>query len=39
MRFDVNSLVLGVKVLRPKEVCERLGINYTILRDYVREAT
>jgi putative resolvase len=25
-----------VKVLRPKEVCERLGISYTTLRDYVR---
>jgi len=23
-------------VLRPKEVCERLGISYTTLRDYVR---
>jgi putative resolvase len=25
-----------VEVLRPKEVCERLGISYTTLRDYVR---
>jgi len=23
-------------VLRPREVCERLGISYTTLRDYVR---
>ena len=23
-------------MLRPKEVCERLGISYTTLRDYVR---
>jgi putative resolvase len=27
---------LGVELLRPKEVCEMLGISYTTLRDYVR---
>jgi len=27
---------LGAKALRPKEVCERLGISYTTLRDYVK---
>jgi putative resolvase len=27
---------LGVEVLRPKDVCEKLGISYTTLRDYVR---
>jgi putative resolvase len=36
MRVGVNSIVLGVKVLRPKEVCERHGISYTTLRDYLR---
>ncbi len=27
---------MGAKALRPKEVCERLGISYTTLRDYVK---
>jgi putative resolvase len=27
---------LGAKTLRPKEVCERLGISYTTLREYVK---
>jgi len=27
---------LGAKALRPKEVCERLGISYTTLREYVK---
>jgi len=26
-----------VEVLRSREVCERLGISYTTLRDYVRK--
>ncbi|MEM1774793.1 MAG: helix-turn-helix domain-containing protein, partial [Acidilobaceae archaeon] len=24
-------------MLKPKEVCERLGISYTTLRDYVKK--
>ncbi len=27
---------MGAKTLRPKEVCERLGISYTTLREYVK---
>lgn len=27
---------MGAKALRPKEVCERLGISYTTLREYVK---
>ena len=27
---------MGAKALRPKEVCEKLGISYTTLRDYVK---
>ncbi len=32
----ILTLYLGAKALRPKEVCERLGISYTTLRDYVK---
>ncbi|MEM1779402.1 MAG: helix-turn-helix domain-containing protein, partial [Ignisphaera sp.] len=34
-RVDI-ILLLEVLMLRPKEVCEKLGISYTTLREYVR---
>ncbi|MEM1758857.1 MAG: helix-turn-helix domain-containing protein [Acidilobaceae archaeon] len=32
----ISFLIVGILLLKPKEVCERLGISYTTLRDYVR---
>jgi putative resolvase len=32
----VSILFCGEILLRPKEVCQRLGISYTTLRDYVK---
>ena len=32
----ISFLIVGILLLKPKEVCERLSISYTTLRDYVR---
>jgi len=32
----ISIFVLEVSMLRPKEVCEKLGISYTTLREYVK---
>jgi len=32
----ISFLIVGILLLKPKEVCERLSISYTTLRDYVK---